>query len=118
VTKTGRGLPNPMFGYGSGHLRAMVRGYSADHASIQLADLVAGLARRCALPPQTGGQCSQSRRVPCTGRGALITANGLFAQMEPIRFGSPSTPAGRPDVVHPEGLQLARSARDGSANCR
>jgi hypothetical protein len=71
VTKTGRGLPHPMFGYGSGHLRGMVRGRICGPR----VDPAGRLGRRrwprrCALPPRTGGQRSKGRRVPCTGRGA------------------------------------------------
>jgi hypothetical protein len=85
--RLGRGLPNPIFGWGSGRLRGLVRGTSADHPSIQLADLVAGAGRAIAHfhHGNTGGTAAVGEFlapvvVP------LITTEGLFAHDDPARF--------------------------------
>jgi hypothetical protein len=97
VMKLGRGLPNPMFGWGGGHLRGLVRGTSAAHPSIQLADLVAGAGRAVAhFHHGKAGRTAEIGEVLAPVVVPLIAAEGLFAHDDPARFGTRFTPSGRP----------------------
>jgi len=70
-----------------------VRGTSADHASIQLADLVAGAGRAVAhFHHRQAGSAAKVGEFLAPVVVPLITANGLFAHDEPIRSES-VTPA-------------------------
>lgn len=96
VMKLGRGLPNPMFGWGSGRLRGLFWGNSADHPSIQLADLVAGAGRAVAhFHHGKAGGTAEVGEFLAPAVVPLIAAEGLFAHDDPGRFGARFTPSGR-----------------------
>jgi hypothetical protein len=87
IMKPGRGLPNPLFGWSGVRLRGLVRGTSADHPSVQLADLVAGAGRAVAhFHDGKTSAAAAAGKILAPVVVPLITAEGLFAHDDPARF--------------------------------
>jgi hypothetical protein len=71
-----------------------VRGTSADHPSIQLADVVAGAGRAVFMFHEgMPGNAAQAGEILPPAVVSLIAAEGLFAHDEPARFATRKPPS-------------------------
>jgi hypothetical protein len=80
--------------WGNARPWGVVRGTSADHPSIQLADVVAGAGRAVFMFHEgMPGNAAQAGEILPPAVVSLIAAEGLFAHDEPARFATRKPPS-------------------------